>query len=307
MAQLKHGDLTIDYDDKVFTEGDLCKVFPCTITSPPTATKSSAVKTIFDRLLEDDTDGTGKHTDLAVLKLATVTFDNDMVAAEASFLKMIEAVPPNIDTKDKFASKYFPHLIDTVTIRSRAGNIIARLTGYVSMAEVHAAYPAGVDYRDLAWMLKRVLEGLGYAHNAGHIHGAIIPQHIMLDLANHGAKLIDWCYSVPMAQKRSIPAYVSSAKPFYAPEIFLKRLPTPATDLYMLAKCCVHMLGGDVGTNGLPASVPTEFADVLRKCLQESPSARPNSAWELHDEITKTLEKLVGKPTFRPFTMPAPV
>ena len=300
MAEIKQDGLTFKYDPDVFTEGDLCKIYPCTIVSPPV--KHKAGGTIFERLKEDDDDE--GHVTPGIMKVALYTQDNDLLGIETAHLSLLCPTKSN-----NTWGKYFPQLSSRVTIDHHFGNVLVALAGYTSMADVLKAYPAGVDYRDLAWMAKRVLEGLGDAHRTrdGIVHGALLPQHIMLNLAEHGAKIIDWCYSVELGSKKSIQAYVAPCKAYYPPEVFQKRFPTEATDIYMLAKCCVALLGGNVETNEIPNTVPTEFAGILRKCLQERMSDRPQDSWILHDEITKTLEKLVGKPKFRPFIMPSPV
>ncbi|MGH3238625.1 MAG: adenylosuccinate synthetase, partial [Streptosporangiaceae bacterium] len=53
-------------------------------------------------------------------------------------------------------------------------NLIGRLTGFRSLAEVRAAFPAGIDPRDAAWMWRRLLVAAGAAHRAGVIHGAVL-------------------------------------------------------------------------------------------------------------------------------------
>ncbi len=53
--------------------------------------------------------------------------------------------------------------------------MIAALDGFRSLTEVGTAYPDGVDPRDAAWMWRRLLVGLGFAHRAGVLHGAVLP------------------------------------------------------------------------------------------------------------------------------------
>jgi hypothetical protein len=58
----------------------------------------------------------------------------------------------------------------------RHANLIGRLTGFHSLAEVRAAFPAGIDPQDAAWMWRRLLVAVGAAHRAGVIHGAVLPE-----------------------------------------------------------------------------------------------------------------------------------
>jgi len=92
---------------------------------------------------------------------------------------------------------------------------------------------------------------------------------------------------------------------FYAPEILVKRTPMPCTDIYMAAKIAVALLGGDSVTNQLPDSVPPQIKAFLQASLLPATRARTQDAWDLHEALDKLLFQLVGKPTYRPFSMPA--
>jgi serine/threonine protein kinase len=91
---------------------------------------------------------------------------------------------------------------------------------------------------------------------------------------------------------------------FYAPEILAKVQPTPATDLYMAAKCVVALLGGNVETNQMPDAVPVQVKAFLQSSLMPAMRARAFDAWELHDAFEKLVDTLTPR-KYRPFTMPA--
>jgi serine/threonine protein kinase len=91
---------------------------------------------------------------------------------------------------------------------------------------------------------------------------------------------------------------------YYAPEILVKRTPMPCTDIYMAAKIAVALLGGDTTTNQMPDTVPTQIKAFLQASLLPATRARTQDAWDLHEALDKLLYQLVGKPTYRPFTMP---
>jgi hypothetical protein len=54
----------------------------------------------------------------------------------------------------------------------------------------------------------------------------------------------------------------------------------------------------------MPSAVPRLVQAFLCGCLLPAPARRPQDAWALHDEFGDLLERLVGKPKFRPFAMP---
>ncbi len=249
--------------------------------------------------------------------------------------------------------------------------IFPLLIDYVPMSEVIAAYPKGLDFRDVAWMYKRLLSGLGFVAEMGVVHGAILPSHVLVHPTGHGAKIIDWSYSLnfaallapkavdpdpapakpakgaakqlnvwdlvrqnlyadPASVDPTIPAgpppdpnkmYVKAIsvdyQNFYAPEILRKETPSPSTDIYMAAKCAVALLGGDVGTNQLPASITPagDFPDpdkaraqlqaFLQLSLLPAQNKRPHDPWQVEEAFDKLLRMLVGERRYRPFTMPS--
>jgi serine/threonine protein kinase len=320
-------DLTIKghlYSVKLRRSGDLCNVY-----------------SINKRILED-----------WVVKVAKVKTDNDLVWNEAGVLGYLN--PPG--TPDEGYFRYFPRLLDSFeTLDGFRANVLVDLVGYVSVEDVLTAFPKGLYFRDVAWMYKRLLVGLGYAHNQGVIHGAILPPHVLIHPTGHGAKIIDWSYSLnlsaivkpkadptapavikpsakehnawtmllddsdydpdpvltptivgppPDPNRKYIQAISVAHEKFYAPEVFAKKTPTPATDIYMAAKVAVALLGGNVETNQMPDSVPVQIKAFLQASLLPATRLRPQDAWELHDAFTALLLNVVGKPTYRPLVMP---
>ena len=280
-------------DDKKYPA---CTVEP---VAPKPVKKRKPRKTAWDKLLADDDLG-GDITEAAVMKTAINVVDSDLVTNESNVLEHLFSP---WGKAEKFHG-YLPRIYGRFNHEGQPANLIRWAEGYVSLADILKAYPEGIDYRDLAWMFKRALVGVGFAHYRGVIHGCIIPSHIAVHPTGHGAKLFDWCYSVMLKDRRSIPAYVAAWKAYYPPEVFKKWLPTSATDIYMVAACAVALLGGDVEHKTIPLSVPVEVRDLLQRCMREKPSKRPQSAWDLHEEFDEILLKLIGKPRYRPFSMP---
>jgi serine/threonine protein kinase len=220
--------------------------------------------------------------------------DNDLAENEA---RVLRAIGSGGDADGRFP-RYFPKLIDSFLAgeaERRRVNVLPSFGAHTSLAEVRAAYPSGLDYRDVAWMMKRLLAALGYLHRGGFVHGAILPPHVLVDPIGHGAKIIDLSYAAPLGER--VRAISAPYRASYAPEILAKKPATPATDIYMVAWCARALIGATTA----PAAVGRFFAT----CLAESPSRRPDDAWALHDELDQLLRKLVGRPKYRPLAMPA--
>ncbi|RSM54672.1 molecular chaperone DnaJ [Actinoplanes sp. ATCC 53533] len=230
--------------------------------------------------------------DAALLKLPRSPGDNDLLRAEAAALTTLAA-----DGDPKFRA-YAPRLLESFTHEDagrarRTANVIARQRGFVSLAEVHAGYPGGLDPRDVAWMWRRLFTGLGWAHRAGLVHGAVLPEHVLVHPDEHGLVLVDWCYSVPAGA--TVPALVARHRAAYPPEVTAKQPATAATDIFMATGLMLRLI----------RNPPDALRRFARGCRYDKPRMRPQDAWHLLGELDELLDDLYGPRRFRPFAMPA--
>jgi hypothetical protein len=230
-----------------------------------------------------------------LLKVARDPADNDLMRAEATALTQLR------DRVDTPLRAYFPELVqarrqqDPRSGVQRRANVIGALAGFRSLAEVRAAFPGGIDPRDAAWMWRRLLVAIGAAHRAGLIHGAVLPDHVMIHPAEHGLVLVDWCYSGPAPASR-IRAVVSRYLDWYPPEILAGQPADADLDIWLATRAMTDLIGG-----GMPAAM----AAFARGGQLARPSRRPADAWLLLAEFDDLLGRLYGPRTFRPFAMPA--
>jgi serine/threonine protein kinase len=289
---------------KLLFEGSVCLFYGGSHKGPEGKVEKAKPKvptTRFDHLfLDDEDEGVGPGGVEVVVKLARDSADNDLVEHEVQILQ--ELFPLGDQTEELIYYRFVPKSFGGLKINGRAAHILSRVgSSYYPVAQVLQAFPNGIDYQDVVWMIRRMLMGLGYAHSRGVIHGAVLPNHAFLDLHNHAALFLDWCFST---RGTRITAKHNGFDDYYAPEILQRRDVVASTDIYMMAKCAVSLLGGKVQTNELPDTVPPDFQKLLRECLDPSPRMRPESAWDLHDEFGKLMGRLVGKPKFRVLEMP---
>lgn len=248
-----------------------------------------------------------------VFKIVRSAADNDLMETEQKTLTWLFKDSKAAIEKAKAQKKgsfysYLPRLEESFMMKAPSGsnrrvNILEPATDFISLAEVMRAYPKGADYRDVVWMFKRMLVGAGFAHTKGVVHGAIIPPHVLVHPVNHGAKIIDWCYAI--RGKGRVPAISKEWKKFYAPEIFKKETPSAATDIYMIGKTAIALMGGNLETNKVPLTVPRPLQGFLESLVVPLPNRRPQDAWKLHEELDELLLRVVGKPRYRPLVIPA--
>ncbi|REK88217.1 molecular chaperone DnaJ [Streptomyces inhibens] len=230
----------------------------------------------------------------ALLKIPRTAGDNDLLEREAQALNRLAR------HGERRHRGYAPRLLESFRHRApdtgieRRVNALVPLAGFHSLAEVHAAYPDGLDPRDAAWMWRRLLVALGWAHRAGRVHGAVLPEHVLIHPELHGLVLVDWCYSTPLGDR--VPALVERHRDAYPPEVTGRCPATEATDIHLASRTMAAVMG---------ERTPQPMRAFLRGCTLRAQARRPHDAWRLLAELDQLLDDLYGPRTFRPFTMPA--
>lgn len=188
---------------------------------------------------------------------------------------------------------YYPRLVDhsgPVGRGERASSVFEPLTdGFVTLADVRRAFPSGLDGRDYAWMHRRLLRAIEGAHRVGLVHGAIVPENVLVHPGQHGIVLAGWSFSVEEGQR----LLATSGTISYPPEVGRGDAVTAATDVHMAHALMLDLLGDN----------ETRQRRFARGCMQEIPGRRPDAA-DLLGEYDELLDELYGRRVFRPFAMP---
>jgi len=204
---------------------------------------------------------------------------------------------------DSTYRKYLPLLAESFPALDRFPkrvNVFQYESGFYTLEQVHEKHPA-LDGRHLSWIFKRLLTVLGFSHGQGRVHGAVLPCHVLLHAGNHGVQLVGWGQSVEMG--RQITSISTRYKDWYPAEVLKKQPTSPATDLFLAARCLIYLAGGDPVSDRMPETVPVPMQRFLKSCLLEGPRMRPNDAWKLQDEFDEMLRQLYGPPKFHELTM----
>lgn len=229
---------------------------------------------------------------LVSLKLVREPRQNGLAQNEMMALRHLQAAPD----ADKYAP-YLPSLLDAFVYQDggneHQASVFERTPGWYSFEDVRRVYPDGIDPKDMAWMFRRVLVALGFAHRNGVIHGALTPHNVLILPEDHGLMLTGWHYAVSAP---GAPLPDPSCGEWY-PDDVLKGAPLSfGTDIVMAVKCMIFLSGGD--------------AHLLAKPLQaffkgsSLPGKRaPQDAWALLKEFDELIGRLWGRRTFRPFLM----
>ncbi len=246
------------------------------------------------------------------LKVVQRPGDRDLLQTEAIALKRLRGAGTDPDLHP-FVTELVDSFVYAETGKPRRqANVLGRLEGFVTLEQIKQAFPGGLDPLHAAWIWRRLLVALGFAHDNNVVHGAVLPSHVMVLPPQHGVVLADWCYASlrddSHADYPPIKAIVNRYQKWYPAEVQAKLAPGPATDLMMAARCMVDVMGGDALTGNLPDRVPRALRAFFKGCLPRALSQRPQNAWQLLGEFDELLARM-GPPyfprKFRIFTMPA--
>lgn len=236
--------------------------------------------------------------------------NNDLMKTEAKALRLLYGP----DTEAQWRP-YVSELIDSFVYAEpgkprRQTNVLTRLDGFLSLEEIRARFPHGVPVLHGIWMWRRLLAALAFAHDNGVVHGAVLPGHVMVQPAQHGVVLVDWCYASIKEDDAFPPlvALVDRFRDWYPAEVLAKQAPSPATDIALAVRTIIYLLGGNPVTGVLPDTIPRQLRAFFKGCLQLNQSARPQNAWLLLQEFDELLERLGGSfypRRFREFVVPA--
>lgn len=243
--------------------------------------------------------------DSVLLKVAAETSGNAFLAKEAAFYKAV-AARKEVDG----LRRYLPEFVDSFTVSERASeqyrvNVFRHTPGFVSLTKIHDVYPKGLDPKDAAWIWRRLIAQALAAQALDVVHGAIVPDHVLVHPDTHEPLHLGWVHSVERPQERQarLTTVIDRWRDWYPPEIFAREIPSLQTDLYMVGKTMIYLAGGDVARNRFPRHYPQVMKDTVAKLIEGDTRNRPRDGHMLLREFTTGVRRLWGT-AFRPLILP---
>lgn len=245
----------------------------------------------------------GRLTELVVIKALRACGDADLLAREDDVLESLE----------KSQAQGAPHF--SRLLPQRVAHGLARLgmtgeggerrvsvhrfrSGFVhTWDNIAAAHPSGVAPEAAVWLWKRTLELLGFLHESGWVHGAVLPPHLLVHARDHGVVLVGFSRAVPPG--RPLPAFSRQLRAHYPDAVWNGGPATAATDVAMSARAVLRVLGGAPGR--APSSLPAPLAELL---LGHATGDRDAEAWVVRDALDEVARRVFGPPKFIPLPMP---
>jgi len=252
-------------------------------------------KTMIYEVLEQ---GTGRHL---AMKLVVDGKPEDKKAA-VSELKAEAAVAKNLNHPNIIGYEGFSTSRDATYMLMeyfRAANVKAQIKS--ELPGLHSrARP----------LLEGVCQALMHLHELGWVHLDLKPENILLNRSGE-AKLIDFSLAVKFSQGIGKmlglggKSKIQGTRTYIAPEIILRKAPSPQTDIYSLGVTFFEILAGKTPFQGftpqdllekhlrLPPplasaynpNVTPEMDQLLLAMLAKKPKDRPGSMQEVYSEI----------------------
>jgi serine/threonine protein kinase len=245
----------------------------------------------------------------AVFKIARDARSNLYLANEARVLRQLATA---VDSASFIP--FIPEVVDSFTQGgsdhepARQANVLAYHPDIKSpdllytLEEVRAAYPGGLDQKDVAWIWRRLLNVLSFCHRTGVAHCAVLPGHVLIEPEDHKLVLIDWCFATTRDRWSVAPS--SAGTGMLARWFMRDGIPRPAIpvlDISLAAQCMIYLMKGDA--EHLPPEVDPAIRRHFVRCV-DLPDHSHSRAEDLLGQFDRLIEALWGPRQFRPLTLP---
>lgn len=171
-----------------------------------------------------------------------------------------------------------------------------------AIAEVHGR---GIDPRHAVWIWRRTLETLAFVHASGFGHGAVLPQHLVVHLRDHGVLLVG--FGVAGRLGEPLVATSTHHARLYPASVGEGTRLSRELDLMMAARSIAYLLAGDAVEDGdALAHVPAALTAILTPYVTGSSKRPTDDANDLHRLVGEAARRAFGPPKFVDLRMPDP-
>lgn len=157
---------------------------------------------------------------------------------------------------------------------------------YFSLKEIVELFGNKLEGRHLVWVFNRILLALIVANSCGIVHGAISPEHILINPQTHDVLLIGWGFSTPIGS--NIPVKSESFADFYPSNWDLPA--NSGLDIYMAAKCMFYAMDKN--------NTPKTISDFFSSCVIENPNFRLDNPLDVYNNFLTIQRSTYGERRF---------
>jgi hypothetical protein len=242
----------------------------------------------------------GRLSERLVVKRLFAAEDEPLLAHEQ---RVLEALEQSSARGSAYFTTLLPQRVCTGRSIGPAGRevplaVFREPAGFAhTLAQVKLHFPAGIDPRHAVWLWRRLLGIVGWLHDSGFVHGALLPEHVLVDAREHAARLVGFSAAGPLESPTAVwdPRY-----PRMYPEAVLDGAPRSSkSDLEMLARLVKYAVTSD--RERAPSVIPVQLADFLE---QQAAGNGPATASEVDADLTAVARDCFGRPSFVALELP---
>jgi serine/threonine protein kinase len=195
-----------------------------------------------------------------------------------------------------------PNLLRVWNVPNEFGHVIegSEWSEEGTLADLLDRSPGGVSWEEALPLVRGMLEGLVVVHKQAVIHRMLKPENVLLCGVVPRLMNFDLAYQLEENHVTVIPdVSLITPNPYIAPEVYLKREPSEATDLFSVGVILFELLTGrtpfkasadlattggllqDAHFKGLPKTIPDIALQVIRTLVQTEPDKRFQRAEEV--------------------------
>lgn len=214
---------------------------------------------------------------LATLKISTHAAAAMQYEKEAQALRSLQALQSQ---GAAYFSQRIPQVLGCGMVQNGADGQAALVLRHThgfwgSLEAVHLRQPQGIEARHAVWMLRRMLEVLGFIHAQAWCHSSVRPDHALVHPGDHGVLLINWADAHAGASVTEM-----------------------AKDLQSAARVIRVLLCGDPAMNPLPHSVAGPIAELVDRASQDLTFCQQHGAAGIDTLLKAAALKAYGPPQF---------
>jgi hypothetical protein len=169
-----------------------------------------------------------------------------------------------------------------------------------TLEDARTVSPRGIDPRAAPWVWRRILETLALLHRGGLVHGAVLPQHVLIETGEHGARLCG--FSCAAAEGEELRRTCTRFEALYSERIGMLGRVTRFDDLVMSGRCIAWALGGPGDGTGLPDTVPEPLANLVREVA--GGASGELDPFALREAVGEAAKASFGEAGFNPLRFP---
>ncbi len=235
-------------------------------------------------------------TELVILKILRESQNVDRFDNEWNALQTLhKSGAPGAETYVKLLPQ--PVMHGDSTGGSHTGqrvNIYRHASGFRhTFNDVLQAYPQGIPPRASIWVWRRILEVLSFIHASGMAHGAVLPEHLLIQDNEHGVRLVGYSSAGRLGKK--LTSLSKDNEPFFPKESQLKSGLSSQLDIVMSARCVIALLGGNPADASLPSPVPKKLAEFIQRiALSKTGDIDSQNAWAIRGKLGNLADEIFG-------------